>query len=143
MQAGRVSAQLCKVEYLRTQRRQAHGKGEEGPLAEEVKARIKQLVQQPLQKALEAELEDYLGYAKNGKAPSENTRNGYSEKTVRTDTGDLDLKVPRDRKSDFEPQLIRKRQTVPDDREDKIVARYAKGMTRISRTSWATCMEQP
>ncbi len=91
------------------------------PRPEEVKARIKQLVQQTLQEALEAELEDDLGYPKNGKAPSDNTHNGYSEKTIRTDTWDLCLKVPRDRKSDFEPQLIRKRQTVLDDpgRQDR------------------------
>ncbi|MFZ5998352.1 MAG: transposase [Nitrospirota bacterium] len=43
--------------------------------------------------------------------------------------GDVELKVPGDRQSDFEPQLLRKRQTVLDDREDKIVALYAKGMT--------------
>jgi len=104
-------------------------KEKKAPRPEEVRIRIKQLVQQTLQEALEAELEDYLGYPKNGKAPSDNTRNGYSEKTVRTDTGDMDIKVPRDRQSDFEPQLIRKRQTVLDDLEDKIVAMYAKGMT--------------
>lgn len=104
-------------------------KQKKAPRPEEVKARIKQLVQQTLQEALEGELEDFLGYPKHGKAPSENTRNGHTEKTVRTDTGDMDLKVPRDRKSEFEPQLVRKRQTVLDDLEDKIIAMYSKGMT--------------
>lgn len=99
------------------------------PTPEEVKARIKGLVQQTLQEALEAELEDFLGYPKHGKSITENTRNGHSEKTVRTDSGELSVKVPRDRQSEFEPQLIRKRQTMVDDLEDKIVAMYAKGMT--------------
>jgi transposase-like protein len=99
------------------------------PRPEEVRARIKSLIQQTMQEALEAELEDHLGYPKNGKAPLDNNRNGYTEKTVRTDSGDMELKVPRDRKSEFEPQLVRKRQTVLDDLEDKIVAMYAKGMT--------------
>lgn|SRR5512135_48624 len=104
-------------------------KQKKAPRPEEVRARIKQLIQQTMQEALEGELDDFLGYPKHGKAPSNNTRNGHSEKTVQTDTGPLDLKVPRDRDSDFEPQLVKKRQTVLDDLEDKIVALYAKGMT--------------
>lgn len=96
---------------------------------EEVRARIKELIQQVMQEALEGELDDFLGYPKHGKAPSDNNRNGHSGKTVQTDTGPIELKVPRDRDSDFEPQLVRKRQTVLDDLEDKIVALYAKGMT--------------
>lgn len=96
---------------------------------EEVKARIKHLIQQTMQEALEGELEDFLGYPKHSKSESDNARNGYSEKTVRTDTGEIDLHVPRDRKSEFEPQLVRKRQTMLDDLEDKIIALYAKGMT--------------
>jgi len=104
-------------------------KQKKAPRPEEVRARIKQLIQQTMQEALEGELDDFLGYPKHGKAPSNNTRNGHSEKTVQTDTGPIDLKVPRDRDSEFEPQLVKKRQTVLDDLEDKIVALYAKGMT--------------
>lgn len=104
-------------------------KKRKAPTPEEVRARIKMLVQQTFQEALEAELEDHLGYPKHGKALADNARNGYSDKTVRTDLGEIDLSVPRDRKSEFEPQLIKKRQTVLDDLEDKIVALYAKGMT--------------
>lgn len=104
-------------------------KKRKAPTPEEVKARIKFLIQQTFQEALEAELEDQLGYPKNGKAPSDNNRNGHSEKTIHTDAGDIELNVPRDRKSEFEPQLIKKRQTVLEDLEDKIVALYAKGMT--------------
>jgi len=104
-------------------------KQKKAPQPEEVRARIKQLIQQTMQEALEGELEDFLGYPKHGKALSGNNRNGHSEKTVQTDTGPLELKVPRDRNSEFEPQLVKKRQTILDDLEDKIVALYAKGMT--------------
>jgi putative transposase len=108
---------------------QVQQKQKKAPTPEAVKARIKQLVQQTLQEALEAEMEDFLGYPRNGRSPNEDTRNGYAEKTVRTDAGEMDLRVPRDRTSDFEPKLVRKRQTMIDDLEDKVVAMYSKGMT--------------
>ena len=95
----------------------------------EVKAKIKSLVQQTMQEALEGELEDFLGYPKHQQSTSENSRNGHSKKTVQTDSGPMEIEVPRDRKSGFEPKLIRKRQTILDDLEDKIVAMYAKGMS--------------
>jgi len=96
---------------------------------EEVRGRIRRLVQETMQEALEGELEEFLGYPKHQQNTSENSRNGYSTKTVQTESGPMEIYVPRDRKSDFEPKLIRKRQTVLDDLEDKIVAMYAKGMT--------------
>jgi transposase-like protein len=97
--------------------------------AEEVRAKIKRLVQQTLQEALEGELEEFVGYPKHQSNTSDNARNGYAVKTVQTNSGPMEIEVPRDRKSDFQPKLIRKRQTVLDDVEDKIVALYAKGMT--------------
>lgn len=96
---------------------------------EEVRARIRNLAREVMQEALEGELDDFLGYSKHEQSPSDNARNGHSRKTVKTDSGKMDIEVPRDRKSDFEPKLIRKRQTVLDDLEDKIVAMYAKGMS--------------
>ncbi|GBE04267.1 transposase, Mutator family [bacterium BMS3Abin09] len=80
-----------------------------------------------MQEALEGELEEFMGYPKNQNNASDNARNGHSIKTVQTDSGPMEIEVPRDRKSDFQPKLIRKRQTVLDDVEDKIVAMYAKG----------------
>ncbi len=97
--------------------------------AEEVRAKIKRLVQETLQEALEGELEEFIGYPKHQSNTSENSRNGHSVKTVQTNSGSMEIEVPRDRKADFQPKLIRKRQTVLDDVEDKIVAMYAKGMT--------------
>lgn len=104
-------------------------KKEKPAKTEEVRERIRGLVKQAMQEALEGELEDFLGYPKHQQNPSENSRNGHSVKTVQTDSGPMEVEVPRDRKSDFQPKLIRKRQTVLDDLEEKIVAMYAKGMT--------------
>jgi transposase-like protein len=104
-------------------------KKEKPAKTEEVRERIRGLVKQAMQEALEGELEDFLGYPKHQQNPSENSRNGHSVKTIQTDSGPMEVEVPRDRKSDFQPKLIRKRQTVLDDLEEKIVAMYAKGMT--------------
>lgn len=56
-------------------------------------------------------------------------RNGYGTETVKSDSGEVELEVPRDRNSEFEPQIVKKRQSVLDNLEDKIVALYSKGMT--------------
>ena len=70
---------------------------------DEVQATIKQLVRQTLREALEAELEEFLGYKKYERSDTENYRNGYSFKTIKTSSGPLEIKVPRDRKAEFEP----------------------------------------
>ena len=95
----------------------------------EVQATIKQLVRQTLREALEAELEEFLGYKKYERSDIENYRNGYSSKTIKTSSGSLEIKVPRDRKSEFEPQIIKKRQTMLDELEHQMIALYSKGMT--------------
>ena len=78
---------------------------------------------------MESELDEFLGYPKHQRSTNRNYRNGHTEKAIRTDSGEMDLKVPRDRDSDFEPQLVKKRQTVLEDLEEKIIALYSKGMT--------------
>lgn len=59
--------------------------------------------------ALKGELENHLGYPKNGAIPEKtgNSRNGYSQKTVKTSMGDVPIQIPRDRESTFEPQIIK------------------------------------
>lgn len=84
------------------------------------------------EKGLEAELDDELGYSKYDYRNKEcdNSRNGYSKKTLKTSYGDAEISIPRDRNGDFEPQLIKKNQTsVTKDIEEKILSMYAKGMT--------------
>ena len=85
-----------------------------------------------MENGLESELDEELGYSKydyKNKDP-DNSRNGHSSKTLRTSFGDVDVSVPRDRKGEFEPQLLKKNQTsVIQDIEEKILSMYAKGMS--------------
>ena len=64
-----------------------------------------------IEAALNAELDDHLGYDKHELSRNSNSRNGYSDKTLYTDDGRVDIEVPRDRDSLFEPQLVKKQQT--------------------------------
>lgn len=79
--------------------------------------------------ALNAELNDHLGYDKQGSSPSDNSRNSYSSKTLRTEDGQFEIDTPRDRDGSFEPQLVKKQQTRFTSMDDKILSLYAKGMT--------------
>lgn len=82
-----------------------------------------------IETALNAELDEHLGYEKHASKPSTNSRNGYSSKSIITDDGDVPIDVPRDREASFEPQLVRKHQTRFQSIDDKILSLYAKGMT--------------
>ncbi len=80
---------------------------------------------------LEAELDEHLGYEKHSAQGdgSGNSRNGHGRKTVKTEWGEAEISVPRDRNASFEPQAMEKRQTRTDDIENRILAMYAKGMS--------------
>lgn len=99
---------------------------------DDLKDVFKLMVGEMIENGLEGELDDELGYSKydyRNKAV-DNSRNGYSKKTVKSSFGDLELKIPRDRNGDFEPQLVKKNQTtLTGDIEEKILSMYAKGMT--------------
>jgi len=69
-------------------------KKKKAPRPEEVRVRVKELVQQTLQEALEAELEEFLEYSRHQRSDNDNFRNGYTSKTVKTETGDLEINVP-------------------------------------------------
>jgi transposase-like protein len=79
--------------------------------------------------ALNAELDDHLGYSKHSKSSTRNSRNGSSTKTIITDDGQFELETPRDREGSFEPQLVKKQQTRFTSMDDKVLSLYAKGMT--------------
>ena len=79
--------------------------------------------------ALSVELDDHLGYRKHEQSSSDNSRNGVTRKTVRTEDGQFELDTPRDRQGDFEPQLVKKHQTRFTSMDDKILFLYAQGMT--------------
>lgn len=79
--------------------------------------------------ALNAEMTHHLGYDKNQPKPASNARNGYTQKTVITGDGPLELRTPRDRDGSFEPQLVKKNQTRITGMDNQILSLYAKGMT--------------
>ena len=98
----------------------------------DINALFKEFVGDILENGLEAELDDELGYSKYDyrNKDTDNSRNGHSTKTMKTSFGEIDIDVPRDRKGEFEPQLVKKQQTsLSGDIEEKILSMYAKGMT--------------
>jgi len=92
---------------------------------------LKQLTKALLEKALEGEMTHHLGYPKWSPAGKNtgNSRNGKHEKTIKGDFGEMDIEVPRDRNSEFEPTIIEKHQTRFDGFDDKIISMYARGMS--------------
>jgi putative transposase len=92
---------------------------------------LKQLTKAVLERALNAELTNHLGYEKHEAAGrnSGNSRNGASAKTVKGDFGEMPVEIPRDRNGSFEPQILRKHQTRFEGFDDKILSMYARGMT--------------
>ena len=92
---------------------------------------LKQLNKQVIEAMLEGELTHELGYEQNDKSEkeTENRRNGYSSKKVITSTGELEINVPRDRKSEFEPVIVKKNESDISGFEDKIISMYALGLT--------------
>ena len=93
---------------------------------------FKETIAELMENGLEAELDEDLGYSRydyKNKA-TDNSRNGHSSKTLRTSFGDVEVSVPRDRKGEFEPQVLKKGQTsIRQHVEAKILSMYAKGMT--------------
>lgn len=92
---------------------------------------LKDLTRRLVERALEGEMTEHLGYPPHdpeGRG-SGNSRNGKTTKTVQSDTGELDLEVPRDRAGSFDPQLVKKRQRRLEGFDDKVIALYARGMT--------------
>lgn len=85
-----------------------------------------------LEGTLDAEMNEELGYSRYDykNKETDNSRNGYSKKTMHTSYGDMEVDVPRDRKGEFEPQVIKKYQNIiTQDMEEEIISMYAKGMT--------------
>lgn len=92
---------------------------------------LKDLFKDTLQEMLEAELETDLGYEKGDRKNknTDNRRNGYAEKTVKTNFGEMELNVPRDRNGEFEPKVIPKNKRNISGIEDQVISLYARGMS--------------
>ncbi len=103
----------------------------QGRKPEDVQGLLKQITKAVLERALQGEMTEHLGYAKHDPsgANSGNSRNGVTRKTLKGDFGELELETPRDRQGEFEPQMIRKNQTRWTGFDDKILSLYARGMT--------------
>lgn len=85
-----------------------------------------------MQQLLEAEMEEHLGrgkYERSADEDDKNYRNGYSQKNVRSSFGDVEIDVPRDRKGEFDPKVVKKYETVCSELDKKIIALYARGMS--------------
>ena len=93
---------------------------------------FKETIAEFMDNGLEAELDEDLGYSKYDYKNKEgtNSRNGHSQKTLKTSFGNIEIETPRDRNGEFEPQLLKKNQTsITQEVEEKILSMYAKGMT--------------
>ena len=96
---------------------------------EELYAFLGQLQKRGVEAILEGEMDNHLGYEKHGESNGENARNGHGKKKLRNQYGEVEIQVPRDRKSAFEPMLVPKRRNIADGVESIIISLYAKGMS--------------
>ena len=95
---------------------------------EDVNSIMRNMMSVLLEGVLDEELDEELGYSKYDyhNKETDNSRNGHSSKTMHTSYGDMEIDIPRDRKGEFEPQLIKKYQnTVTQDMEEKIISMYS------------------
>ena len=90
---------------------------------------LKQLQKRGIEKMLEGEFTHHLGYDKHQKSLSDNARNGITQKTIRSNFGESQIEVPRDRNGSFNPMIVPKRKNMIDGLENVIVSLYAKGMS--------------
>lgn len=103
----------------------------------EIMEAMKDMFRDVLQQVMESELDDSLGYEKSErlssdseKSMSKNYRNGYSQKTIKTQLGEVNVKVPRDRNGEYEPQIVGKYDRNAEGMEEKILGLYACGMSQ-------------
>lgn len=104
--------------------------------AADIQEALKDLLGGTIKEMMEAEMDEHLGYAKSERSDSDDARNGYKSKRITTSYGGMEIEVPQDRKSTFEPKVVKKRQKDISEIDQKIISMYAKGMTtrKISET---------
>lgn len=96
---------------------------------DDIQEALKDLLGGTIHSMMEAELDDHLGYGSYERSDSDNYRNGTKRKTVRGNYGEMEIEVPQDRNSTFQPQIVKKRQKDISDIDSKIIGMYAKGLT--------------
>ena len=97
--------------------------------AQDIQEALKDLLGGTIKKMMEVEMENHLGYEKSRRSDNDDYRNGYKSKTIKSSIGEVKIEVPQDRKSSFEPQVVKKGQKDISDIAHKIISMYAKGMT--------------
>lgn len=97
--------------------------------AQDIQDALKDLLGGTIKEMMEVEMDEHLGYSKSERSDSDDYRNGYKPKKVNSSYGSMEIQVPQDRKSTFEPQVVKKRQKDISDIDQKIISMYAKGMT--------------
>ena len=98
--------------------------------AADIQEALKELMKEFIQESLEAELDNQLGYEKYGKNDeNDNSRNGYSKKKVKSSFGEIELDIPRDRNSEFEPKIVPKYSRDISNLEEKVISMYGLGMS--------------
>ncbi|WP_367363703.1 transposase [Candidatus Tisiphia endosymbiont of Nedyus quadrimaculatus] len=90
---------------------------------------LKELTKRLIEKALQSEMNNHLGYDKYSRADNDNARNGITSKKLISEHGAVEIEVPRDRHNTFEPAILPKRQKRFDGFDDKVLSLYAKGMS--------------
>ena len=99
--------------------------------AEDVQDVLKQIFAPIFESMLKGEMENHLGHKNHERSEDGgNVRNGYSSKRLKTSLGEVPIRVPRDRQSTFEPQIIKKHQRDVSSIEGKVLAMYARGMSQ-------------
>ena len=99
---------------------------------EDIRRLFRETIAEFIEDSLDAEMDEHLGYVRydTKEKETDDSRNGHSSKTLRTSFGDMPIQVPRDRKGEFDPVILKKNQTsISQDVEEKIISMYAKGMT--------------
>ena len=99
---------------------------------DDIQQLFRETIAEFMENGLDAELDEHLGYDRydTKEKETDDSRNGHSSKTPRTSFGDTPIQIPRDRKGEFDPVILRKNQTsISQDVEAKIISMYAKGMT--------------
>lgn len=98
--------------------------------AADIQEALKELMKEFIQESLETELDNQLGYEKYGKNDeNDNSRNGYSKKKVKSSFGEIELNIPRDRNSEFEPKIVPKYSRDISNLEEKVISMYGLGMS--------------
>ena len=97
--------------------------------SEDLQEFFREMMKESIEALYEGELESHLGYKKNEQSKSNNSRNGYCSKKVKSQLGEIELEVPRDRLSTFSPEIVKKRQRDISGIESKVLSMYSKGLS--------------